>query len=349
MLKRGLLFNFIFVSFIAGVFVFSGCNEGTEKQEPSAFDQGPKVQQTGSQDMQNQAVHLYVDAMMLSEIQDWDQAIQKLNDAIEYAPEFSLAWSFKGDIYQLNEQYEKSADSYEQATKVDPWSFKDFSNLGKVCQILEDFARAVKAYVSACEINTGDFNVHLGAGRCYYELKDYELAFGYGQRAKEIDPEKGDVDVLLGDIYVEKDDLTEAIIAYRRALEIDGNKPKTMVSLAVAYTKLERYDSAEELLVDAIKLDEQSSTAFQYLGFVQLQLHKDDLSVALASYNKAVEIDEKDWMARKGLGVVYMLMFMANQDEANKAKAVEQWNISLTIKSDQPELKDLLQKCTASE
>ena len=144
----------------------------------------------------------------------------------------------------------------------------------------------------------------------------------------------GDIEVLLGDIYVEKNDLGEAVASYKRALEINGNKPETMVSLAVAYTKQEHYAFAEELLTDAIEKDANSSTAFQYLGYVQLYLHKEDLYLALSSYKRAVEIDDRDWMARKGYGVVYMLMYMKDKDEATKQKALDQWDVSLAIKSD---------------
>ena len=148
------------------------------------------------------------------------------------------------------------------------------------------------------------------------------------------------------DIFVEKEDLAKAVASYKRALEIEGNKPETMVSLAVVYTKQGLYAFAEELLTAAIELDANSSTAFQYLGFVQLYLYKSDLDLALGSYKKAAQIDEKDWMARKGLGVVYMLMYMKDKDEATKQKALDQWDISLVIKSDQPELKKLYKQCT---
>jgi tetratricopeptide (TPR) repeat protein len=354
MLYRGLFLSFVLV------FLISGCNEPNDNSETSPFDD-VNVQAAGPDTPDVQAVRLYVDAMMLNDLQKWDEAIRKLNNAIEFAPNFSLAWSFKGDIYQLNEQYEKSANSYEQATKVDPWSFTDFSNLGKVCQILDDFARAVKAYVTACELNTNDFDVHLGAAKCYYELDNYDLAFGYGQRAKDISPGMGEAETLLGDIYEMKDDKVgarasyeRAVTAYRRVLEAQGNEPKTMVALAVAYLKLrhmkqKRFESAQELLTGAIEIDPDNGAAYQYLGFVQLQLYKTDLAVAMKSYKKAVEIDMKDFMAHKGLGVVYMLKFVqgGQEDEAVKQLAIDQWDISLALKSDQPDLRDLMKKCTA--
>lgn len=348
MLKRTGFSVLFFSGLLASVLFFSGCEEESRKTDVSVQPLDQKI--TLPQD-ESEAVRLYVDAMMLNDIQKWDQAIRSLNDAIKYAPDFSLAYSFKGDIYKFSEQYEKSADAYQQAAEIDPWSFKDFFNLGKVSQIIEQFSRAVNAYVNACELEPDHYGSHFGAAKCYYELEDYDSAFDYSQRAKEIDPNAADPDVLLGDIYETNGDHVAAVDSYRRALEIEGNKPRTMVSLAISYTKMRRFAAAEELLSSAIELDPSDNVAFQYLGFIQLQLHKENLDMAIDSYFKAIELEENDWMAHKGLGVVYMLKSLkeAKEDnsevaEAFKAEALAQWNTSMQINPDQPELSNLLSK-----
>src|SRR5210317_753460 len=80
---------------------------------------------------EEQAVSLYVDAMMLNDLNEHEEAIRKLNNALALDPTFAMAYSLKGDILQGLEEYEDSADAYEQATLHDPFSFKDFFNLGK--------------------------------------------------------------------------------------------------------------------------------------------------------------------------------------------------------------------------
>jgi hypothetical protein len=79
------------------------------------------------------------------------------------------------------------------------------------------------------------------------------------------------------------------------------------------------------------------------MGFVQLKFKETDLAVE--SYKTAVTIDDRDWMAHKGLGVAYMLLSIKNNnDEKLKIMAIEQWNISLQLKDDQPELKKIMSK-----
>jgi len=348
MLERTGFSRLLLLAFLFAGMLLSGCQEETTKTEAIME---PVADNIAFEKDESEAVRLYVDAIMLNDIQKWDQAIRTLNDAIKYAPDFSLAHSFKGDIYQVSQRYEQSADAYEQAAQIDPWSFKDFFNLGKVSQIIEQFKRAANAYENACQLEPDHYDAHFGAAKCYYELQDFDAAFDYSQRAKEIAPDLSDPDVLLGDIYEERGDHTAAIDSYRRALEIEGNSPRTMVSLAVAYTKTRRFAAAEELLVSAIALDPSENIAFQYLGFVQLQLHKDDLGLAIDSYTKAIELNEKDHVAYKGLGVVYMLKSLNEEKQGNteageayKAEALANWDISLQINPDQPELRNLMSR-----
>jgi len=323
MFRRSGFRNFILTGVLAALVFSTGC-----------------AQQQGQR---QQAVKLYVDAMMLNELDEKQQAIEKLIAAIELDPEFALAYSLQGDIYQAQARHEESAGAYEAATQLDPWAFWDFFNLGKVSEIMEQFARAVKAYVRACELKSEHFDSHIGAARCYYELKDYDQSFDYGQMAKQIDPNMSGPAALLGDIYELKKDHASAIASYRRALEIQGNKPEIMVSLAVAYLRTQRYSTAKELLTSAIEIDPQNGPTYQYLGFANLKLH--DINTAIANYKRAVDIDSRDWMARKGLGVAYILKAINNpNDNTFKEIGIEQWNISLDIKPDQPKLRRLLDK-----
>ena len=322
----------------------AGPDEMTDQAGEMAPDAGIS-QEMLIQEQRMQAVSLYVDAMMLNDLNEREKAIEKLNMAVNLDPEFALAFSMKGDLLQEMEEFEDSADAYEKATELDPWSFKDFYNLGKVCQVIKQFARAVAAYVAACNLDAEHYPAHIGAAQCFYELKEFDTSMTYANKAKELGPDRADPEKLIGDLFEEQKDHTQAINAYRRALELEGNQPTIMVSLARAYLRSGRYSAANELLTDAIKMEPDNGMAHQYLGFTLLKLK--NTQSAIASYEQAVKIDDNDWMAHKGLGVAYMLLSMKNRnDETLQARAIEQWNISLQIKDDQPKLRKLLEHYT---
>jgi tetratricopeptide (TPR) repeat protein len=338
MVIRNIRYHVIGVLCLAAV-ALTGCDTFSTPQAKTDQERLALLRQ----EQRDQAVSLYVDAMMLNEINDYAAALRKLELATEMDKDFALAYSMKGDLYQAEQQYEKSADAYERAATLDPWSFKDFFNLGKVSQVLKQFLRAANAYVAAAKLNPQHYEAHLGAAQSFFELKDVGQAQQYAQKAKQIDPKQAEPELLLGDIFEEQKDHMEAINAYRRALELQGNQPKVMVALARSYLRTGRFSSAKELLTDVLAAEPENAVAHQYLGFAHLKLK--ETQEAIKSYKLAVKFGKDDWMAHKSLGVAYMLSSMQNNnDEKIKALAVEQWNISLQINSDQPQLRELLAK-----
>lgn len=314
-------------------------------------------------DGESRSIELYVDAVVLAEQDKNHEAIKKLNTSVELNNRFSLGYSLLGEIYQKIQSYEQSAASYEKAAELNPWSFKDFFNLGRVYQIMEKFANAVRAYARACELKPDHYEAHINAAQSYYELKQYNEALAYGQRAEQIKPEAVEIQKLLGDIYKSHKDHNEAISSYKRALEIDSDDTEVMTSLAVVYLRSGRSNNAKELLNSVIGIEPYNNTAYRHLGYCELlnyfqasEKYEDEKKVndgsaeVLASlkeqmdelvnksaenYTRAIEIDDQDWEAQKGLGVVYAIIGTNNNDDDAKQQAVEQWRLSLSIKPNQ--------------
>jgi superkiller protein 3 len=278
-----------------------------------------------------QAVDLYVDAVMLREFDENEMAVEKLNEAVKLDNRLSFAYSLLGDIHQETKDYEKSAASYEKATELNPWSFRDYFNLGRVYQIMKKFAQAIKAYAKASELKPNHLGARIGVAKSYYEIEDYNNALFAAVRAEKIDPNVSEIQKLLGNIYESKKDYDQAIRSYKRALEIDSNNPDVMVSLAVAYLKSNCNEPAKELLISATQIQPNNNTAYQHLGYCYLllrqqtiELHEraletdsntppietslaEYLAKAVQSYSRAIEINDKDWEAHRGLGVAYAI------------------------------------------
>jgi tetratricopeptide (TPR) repeat protein len=281
-----------------------------------------------------QAVELYVDAVTLRESNENDKAIRKLDQAIKTDKRFSLAYSLLGEIYEQKKDYPEAASSYQTATELNPWSFKDYFSLGRVYQTMREFALAVNAYRSAAHLKPNNFEANLNTAKCLYEVNDFNQSLEYGKKAERIDPNIGELHQLLGNIYDSRRDYEQAVRSYKRALEIDSNNPEIMMALAVAYMRTNRSEPAKELLTAVTRLQPENSSAWQYLGYCSLQL--EDVNQAIENYRKAIEINSQDWEAYRGLGVAYMLKALKDSDATLKMRAVELWRQSLSIKPDQP-------------
>jgi len=315
----------------------------------------------------NSPVDLYIDAVMLQEAGYPNEAIDKLDAATKKEEDFSQAYSLKGDICQQTQQYDKSAEAYQKATELNAWSFHDFFNLGKVYEVMKKFAEAVRAYARACELQPEHLQAHINTARCYNELQQYDQALLYAQHAEQIDPNVTELQQIFGDAYKGKEDYEQAISSYKRALELDANNAEVMTALAVAYLRTNRDQPAEQLLASAVELDPQNGGAYRYLGYCYLKLHEKTTSEyrqlvqqgasdqsalegltgqademvgkAVDFYSRAVEIDQNDWDAHRGLGVAYIIDAKnpdGTVDELLKDKAIDHWRTSLQINPDQP-------------
>ena len=69
-----------------------------------------------------------------------------------------MAYSLKGDLHFAEKEYEKSANAYEAASKLDPWSFKDFSSLGKVSEILRQWVLSNHIEIINATMKKEDFD-----------------------------------------------------------------------------------------------------------------------------------------------------------------------------------------------
>jgi tetratricopeptide (TPR) repeat protein len=316
-MAQGMLRSLLIAIVVVSILIFSGCSNNQK------------------------AVNLYVDAVMLNDMAETNQAVAKLNEATTANPRFSIAYSLLGQIYQEISDYPKSAAAYEKATAINSWSYRDYLNLGKVYQAMKKFTAAVKSYVRATQIKPDAAPAHLGAAESYYELKDYKNALKYGKKAQQLDPNQLQAVQLIGDIYSAQKDYEQSVAAYKRALEIDSNQPKVMASLAQAYLRSGQFEAASELLKGVVAI-EPSSVSYQHLGYAELKLKKFD--EATASYRMATEIGPNDAAAYKGLGVALMVAGNQKNDENLKTEAIQQWQKSLELQSDQPNLRELLRK-----
>lgn len=318
---------------------------------------------------QQKVVDLYVDAVMLKELDQNQMAIAKLDAAVKLNKKFSLAYSLKADIYQQMKDYEQSAAAYEKAVELNPWSFNDFFNLGTVYKAMKKSAEAAKVYSKACKLKPNHIEANIAAAESYYELKDYDNALIYGRRAEQLDPNVPQIRKMLGDIYAAQKDFEQAIRSYQQALEINSRDTSIMTSLAVCYLKTSRDEPAEKLLNSVVRIAPDNGTAYQYLGYCCLRLYEKAaeaykkqkqsggagaasaetiasdvnafLDRAVANYDNAVEINHKDWEAYRGLGVAYMLKAIRDGNETMKGKAIAQWRQSLDIEPSQPRCEKL--------
>ncbi len=288
------------------------------------------------------AVEHYVDAVRYDKLEESKQAVESLDKAIIRDPQFSLAYSLKGDIYQRQGLFLASSEAYEKAVEYNPFSFKDLYNLGKVNFIIERYEYAVNSFVRALELRPEDYSTNYYTARSYFKLEEYDTALTYATEARSLETDKSELEILFGDIFTATSNYETAIIEYRKALERDGNNPEIMIPLSLAYIRSESYDVAAELLDETKKIAPEDYRIYQYLGFLNLRAKQFDLSIE--NYKMAASLKPGDLTTLKGSGVAYILQALRNEDSELRETGLNQWRAALRIEPNQPGLRRLLRK-----
>lgn len=317
----------------------SSCNESVKTKK------SVKVKKDDS-------VNLYVDAVILDDANKQEEAIQKLQKAIEVNPEFALAYSLLGGIYLKQNNLPESVQSYEKATTLNQWSYEDFRDLGKVYRLMNNYASAAGAYAKASELDPQSSDARFGAADAYYNLQNYEKALEFGKAAKDLAPTNSEIEKLLSEIYTAMQDNELAIDSCKRVLELKGADSATMLTMALCQLRSEHYEDAQTTLNSLIAADPNNADALRHLGFTCLKLRKIDTSIE--KYQAAAKVNPNDWRSYKGLGVAYMMkyrMFSSLEDPQAvefRKKALDSWSKSLDLNPTQDKLLKLYRKYTTN-
>jgi len=277
-------------------------------------------------------VNLYLDAVALRELGQDRLAIDKLNKVIKADPKFVLAYSELGKTCRKLGDYEKALAAFKQAVKLDAWSFEHQFNLARTCEDLKKFPQAADAYGRAVELDPNSLDALAGAANCSVQAGQYAKAQAFCEqagesRSKELLP-------VLAKAYEGQKDYVRAIGVYERMWTPQSPDPNVLVSLGVACVKAERYQQGREALVLATQMRPQDGATFRHLGYCLIKLG--ELDQAMQAYQKAIDLDGKDWEAYRGLGVACMLKADQTSDDRWRAQGVRHWRRSLEINPDQP-------------
>ena len=205
-------------------------------------------------------------AIELSRLKSWDEAIGYYRKALELAPNdpdthynLALALKYKGEARPAIEEF-------EAALRLKPnWS-----------------------------------EARYGLGATYYDLHDRQAALKELHTAVKLNPANAAAHRLLARIYVEQSDLLAGETELRRAL---ASKPSAEVhfELGLVEGQIGNLDAAAAQFRGAIRMNPRYAPAHSMLGITEHR--QGDHISALNEFRKAVELDPKDPETQYNLGM----------------------------------------------
>jgi Flp pilus assembly protein TadD len=153
----------------------------------------------------------YAEAQKLLGKNQVDQAIRRIERAVEIAPRFTEAWNHLGTIAFLAQRYKDAEGYFRKALDAEPGSYYPSVNLGAAVMLQGRLEEALKYNLYAVVERPEDPLANAQTGQNYLFLGNLDLALRYLQEAKRLDPNHFSLPQLyLARIYAQRSDFKAA-------------------------------------------------------------------------------------------------------------------------------------------
>lgn len=115
-------------------------------------------------------------------------AVQRLQHAVELAPQFADAWNELGTIAYQSQQYDRAEHCFRTALDQDPHAYEPLVNLGGVLINTNKLDEALMYNQDAVLVRPNDALANSQLGLTYFVVGNYGLAVKYLEIARKIDP-----------------------------------------------------------------------------------------------------------------------------------------------------------------
>ncbi|XP_062513815.1 UDP-N-acetylglucosamine--peptide N-acetylglucosaminyltransferase 110 kDa subunit-like isoform X2 [Corticium candelabrum] len=208
--------------------------------------------------------------------------------AIETQPNFAVAWSNLGCVFNAQGEIWLAIHHFEKAVQFDPTFLDAYINLGNVLKEARIFDRAVAAYLRALNLSPSNPIVHGNLACVYYEQGLIDLAVDTYRRAIELQPHFPDAYCNLANALKEKGRVHEAEQCYNTALTMCPTHADSLNNLANIKREQGKIEEATKLYVKALEIFPEFAAAHSNLASILQQQGK--LQDALAHYKEAIRI-----------------------------------------------------------
>src|SRR5579859_482966 len=235
---------------------------------------------------------------------DFMNAIAFLKKALEENPSDSEADQLLGLSYYLAG---RPADAIPELEKVRTWfpsANVDASYILGICYIqTKDYPNARKAFAKMFNVPSESAASYLFTARMLLRQDFGPVAEEYAHKAAALDPKLPLVHELLGELYLYHSQIDAAIAEFKKELEINPGYAAAYYKLADGYSRVQKFDEAEQLLQRSIWLDPTSTGPYILLGKVLEK--KGETQLAVRALQRALAMDPNNPIPHHLLGQAY--------------------------------------------
>ncbi|HEB35966.1 hypothetical protein LCGC14_1047810 [marine sediment metagenome] len=253
--------------------------------------------------------------------QDNERAIGLFKKALEFDPDFALAYSGLGDSYGQrtlkfgfpNTWLEASIEASERAIALNSDLSEAYKALGLAYFGKGWSRKSIKANQKAIELNPNNVQATGNMGWTYLWMGEFEKAMPWFKKTLALDPTLPYSYYQMGTVYRYLDDYAKAEQWLNKALDLQPDFPEAISGLIMCYLAQGEHQQAVEQSQKLLAMAPDGFRALNIAGFVEL--FSGNYEQAQQYYQKSIEI--RSIMENlTNLGYVYWKK--GQRDEARK-------------------------------
>jgi len=236
-------------------------------------------------------------------------AVELFERAVRLDPSFALAWAGLGQA-QL-ERFKRERDpalveravaAAEKAARLNPALPQVHATLGVIEAAKGEDARAAREFERALELNPVDAAALRGLAGAYEKLGRFDEAEAAYKRAVAAQGELWPSHQSLARFYWRRSRFADAEAEYRKAMALDPTNEWLPNNLGALYFSAGRYDDARAMFERSLAI---RATYAAYSNLGTLAFMRRDWSEAVAKYEQARALDDRDYALWGNIGIAY--------------------------------------------
>lgn len=186
----------------------------------------------------------------LIEQNNYEGALEKFNEALDYLPSYSPALDGKANLLLMMEDYKGAGKIIENAIEKNSDYAPYYITRGKVLIHKEKYEDAIEDLNRAMDLAQGEYDENFKSdiltnrGAAYQKLVNYDAATNDYSEAISLNPSNSNAFLYRGFLYYQQDEFQMAMEDFNSAIEIDPENPFSYYNRGMVYLKLQKEDEA---------------------------------------------------------------------------------------------------------
>jgi tetratricopeptide (TPR) repeat protein len=241
--------------------------------------------------------------------QKYEEAIDKLTQAIETDSLLAYAYFYRAIAYGNLNNLEASAKDYLRAKDLDRSNAAMLAEGAVIFGKLENFEAAIKNYDLILELDPSNTDAFLKRGTFKMQIKDHTGSIADFNNALNLEPKLAEAYFNRGTSYANLQEFKKAIADFDKSASLKYKPAKSYYNAGLANQRLQRYDEAFSYLQKAIKNDvdlEYSSNAYNMLGVIEMTRNRSQK--AIGYFDESIKLNPNSADALFNRAIAYGMM-----------------------------------------